>query len=152
MPVRKREGDNERRVCMIIYAGTFLITYLTCVYLWVSCLSGISLSFQCQCLADCANLSKWHRLSVSLARTPKEWSVPPIRLAWLPYVWITLFWSITLSPFTQDSIYCDWFCTRCTHSHLKFWTRVWKLSAIDSQFACSRWQKFFFIFLSWGVA
>lgn len=67
---------------MIINAAVFLITYfLICACI---CLPGTSFSFRCQCLADCTNLSKWHRLSISLARTPKEWSVPPIRLAWLP--------------------------------------------------------------------
>lgn len=58
MHVRKTVSGKESRVRMIVYAAAFLITYLICVYLWVSRLPAISFSFQCQCLADCANLSK----------------------------------------------------------------------------------------------
>lgn len=53
--------------------------------------------------------SKWHRLSISLARTPKEWSVRPVRLAPFPFVWITQSWSISPHLFKYDSICLDWF-------------------------------------------
>lgn len=72
-----------------------------CAYATVSCLPG---SFSSICsvsdLQTVLTFSKWHRLSVSLARTPKGWSVPPVRgrLGSPPPEWLS-FWSTALYLF-----------------------------------------------------
>lgn len=60
---------------------------IICVYIseLAVCLEFL-FHFNVSDLQTALTFRKWHRLSVSLARTPKEWSVPPIRLAWLPSV------------------------------------------------------------------